>query len=314
MADSSNRHLRTDSQAVQELENVFKSVDLEGNGKLDMASFQTAMYSLDVRVEDEKMEELFNSVDTHGKGYIRYDEFLNLLKRGRLNKTAQEVIDSAKSAPSIVSSTTVAPKKKLDSKKKTTIHRAIIVIKKAAMKKITREEVVEFLKDKGMSDEDINYAYEKASEQAMSPEERISYLKAQILAKEKELSDQKAFTRHLSDEAQRKMAEINILRAACMKAAGQLLEKSPTDEAKTDAPEEVLEEVSEKMSKVQLNMQNFNEKSGQPLADDLKKLEKLDACLKTGRGFCSYLLLVSLDPVIQNTMHKTRVFLSEWDQ
>jgi len=318
--------MRTESQAVIELENVFKSVDLEGDGKLDMASFQTAMYSLDVMVEDEKMEDLFNSVDTSRQGFIRYEDFLKLLKKGRLsnNRTAQEVIKSAKAAPPSLLPTTVedmrmssvmaVPKKKMDAKKKTTIHRAVIVIKKAAMKNIARDEVVEFLKDKGMKDDDINYAYEKAQEQAMSPEERIRYLKAQIATKDKELFDQKAFNRHLSDEAQRKSAQVNILRAACLKAAGQLLETKPKDEKKIEPPADVLDEVSSQMSKIRESMQNLkNEKSAQLFARDLKKVEKLEACLKTGRNFCSYLLLMSLEPVMQNTMRKTQIYLSEWE-
>jgi len=317
--------MRTESQAVIELENVFKSVDLEGDGKLDMASFQTAMYSLDVMVEDEKMEELFNSVDTARQGFIRYEDFLKLLKKGRLsnNRTAQEVIKSAKAAPPSILPNTVedmrmsqvmsVPKKKMDAKKKTTIHRAVIVIKKAAMKNIARDEVVEFLKDKGMKDDDINYAYEKAQEQAMSPEERIRYLKAQISSKDKELFDQKAFNRHLSDEAQRKSAQVNILRSACLKAAGQLLEQKPKDEKKIDPPADVLDEVSAQMSKIRESMQNLNEKSVALFARDLKKVEKLEACLKTGRNFCSYLLLMSLEPLMQNTMRKTQLYLSEWE-
>jgi len=317
--------MRTESQAVKELENVFKSVDLEGDGKLDMASFQTAMYSLDVCAEDEKMEELFNSVDTSKQGFIRYEDFLKLLKKGRLshNRTAQEVIKSAKAAPSSVLPTSVeamrlpsgfdVPKKKMDAKKKTTINRAVIVIKKAAMKQIAREEVVEFLKDKGMKDDDINYAYEKASEQAMSSDERIRYLKAQISTKDKELFDQKAFTRHLSDEAQRKSAQVNILRAACLKAAGRLLEQKPKEESKTDPPEEVLKEIAARMNKLRESMQKLDEKSAKLFAKDLKKMEKLEACLKTGRNFCSYLLLMSLEPIMQNTLRKTQIYLGEWE-
>merc|ERR1712228_123202 len=97
--------------------------------------------------------------------------------------------------------------------------RAVIAIKKAAMKNISREEVVEFLKDKGLKNDDINYAYEKAQEQAMSPEERIRYLKAQISTKEKELKEQKAFSRHLSEQVSEKNQQISSLQALCDKAA-----------------------------------------------------------------------------------------------
>jgi len=332
MSGAARRHQRTESQAVVELENVFKSVDLEGDGKLDMASFQTAMFSLDGTFDDEKMEDLFNSVDTAKQGYIRYDDFLRLLKKGKLNKTAQEVIESAKSAApvytlpstvkvvgpmgkSMMNSTLGGPRKKMDAKKKSSIQRAVIVIKKAAMKNIAREEVVDFLKEKGMKDDDINYAYEKAQEQAMSKDERIRYLKAQISTKDKELRDQKAFTRHLSDEVQKKSSQINVLRAACVTAANQLLEAEKSEEeGKSAPPDDVLDEVSDQISKLRQNVQNLNKKSAELIQRDLKQMEKLESCLKTGRSFCSYLLLISLDPVVQNTMRKTQIFLSEWVQ
>lgn len=320
----SRGHLRTESQAVVELEQVFKSVDLEGEGKLDMASFQTAMYSLDVMVEDEKMEELFNSVDTAKKGYIRYEDFLKLLKKGRLNPTAQKVMESAKTIPSSrlpssaeemrQSAAALPVKRKMNAKMKTTITRAIIVIKKAAMKNIAREEVVEFLRDKGMKDDDINYAYEKAQEQAMSPEERIKYLKSQISAKDKQLFDQRAYTRHLSDQVQMHNSQVNILKSACLKSVGQLLERKPTEEAKSSPPENVLEEVRGQMDKLRSSMQDLDVKKAKLLSKSLSMLEKLEACLKTNRTFCAYLLLLSLEPVMQSTLRKTQAFLSDWEK
>lgn len=304
------QHRRTESQAVKELEHVFKSVDLEGEGKLDMASFQTALYSLDVMVEYEKMEELFNSVDTSKKGYIHYEDLLRLLKEGRLkNKTAQKVMESAKTRPSTRDEMKAAPlpvKMKKDSKMSTTLNRAVIVIKKAAMKKIVREEVVEFLKQKGMNDEDINYAYEMAMEQAMSPDEKLRYLKAQISAKDKQLFD-------LSDQLGRKKLQILNLRAACLKSAGLLL-KHRAEEEKAIAPEEVLSEVHSRMDKLRANLQSLNEKSSQPLINEILNLEKLGACLKTGRSFCAYLLLMSFEADKIKSLRKTQAFLSEWEQ
>jgi len=305
------KHRRTESQAVKELEHVFKSVDLEGEGKLDMASFQTALYSLDVMVEYEKMEELFNSVDTSKKGYIHYEDLLKLLKEGRLkNKTAQKVMESAKTRPSTREEMKAAPlpvKIKKDSKMSTTLNRAVIVIKKAAMKNIVRDEVVEFLKQKGMNDEDINYAYEMAMEQAMSPEEKLRYLKAQISAKDKQLYD-------LSDQLGRKNLHIANLRAACLKSAGQLLKYRPEHEEKAVAPPGVLSEVHARMDKLRANLQTLSEKSSQPLINDILNLEKLGACLKTGKSFCAYLLLMSFEADKIKSLRKTQAFLSEWEQ
>lgn len=304
------KHRRTESQAVKELEHVFKSVDLEGEGKLDMASFQTALYSLDVMVEYEKMEELFNSVDTSKKGYIHYEDLLKLLKEGRLkNKTAQKVMESAKTRPSTRDEMKAAPlpvKMKKDSKMSTTLNRAVIVIKKAAMKNIVREEVVEFLKQKGMNDEDINYAYEMAMEQAMSPEEKLRYLKEQLSIKDKQLFD-------LSDQLGRKNLQVVTLRAACLKSAGQLLKYRPEREEKAVAPDAVLSEVHARMDKLRANLQTLSEKSSQPLINDILNLEKLGACLKTGKSFCAYLLLMSFEADKIKSLRKTQAFLSEWE-
>merc|ERR1739848_113162 len=97
--------------------------------------------------------------------------------------------------------------------------RAVIVIKKAAMKNISRDEVMEFLKDKGMNTEDIEYAYEKAQEQAMSPEERIRYLKGRLDNKEKEIEENKAFTRHLNSQVSEAKEQVKDLQRALLKAA-----------------------------------------------------------------------------------------------
>lgn len=310
MKSSSVKHRRTESQAVKELEHVFKSVDLEGEGKLDMASFQTALYSLDVMVEYEKMEELFNSVDNSKKGYIHYEDLLKLLKEGRLkNKTAQKVMESAKTRPSTRDEMKVAGplpgKRTKDAKMSTTMNRAVIVIKKAMMKNIVREEVVEFLKQKGMKDDDINYAYELAMDAVMSPEEKIRYLKAQISAKDKQLFD-------LSDQLGKMKSQVVTLRAACVKSAGKLLEHSGEQEEKAVAPAGVLNEVHSKMHKLRASLQTLSEKSSRPLIEDILNLEKLAACLKTGRTFCAYLLLMSFEADKIKTMRKTRAFLSEW--
>jgi len=317
------QHLRTESQACVELEQAFKSVDLEGDGKLDMASFQTAMCSLDVMVEFEKIEELFNSVDTAKKGYIRYEDFLKLLKRGRLTPAAQKVMESAKSIPSsrppsstveMRQSAALPVKRKMNSKMKTTIHRAVIVIKKAAMKNISREEVVEFLKDKGMKDDDINYAYEKAQEKAMSSEESIRYLKTQISAKDKQLFDQRALTRHLSDQVQMHNSQVDILKSACLKSVDQLLERKPMEEAKSSPPEDVLLEVRRRITKLRSSREDMDDKKAKLLSKNLVMMEKLEACLKTNRTFCAYLLLLSVEPVMLSTLQKTQAFLSEWDK
>jgi len=314
------RHKRTESQAVTELESVFKSVDLEGDGQLDYASFQTAMFSLGVMLDDEKMEELYKDVDPEDTGEINYDEFLKFLKAGKFETgAALDILESAKSAPSSLlpsaantapvgkipavekPSAPAKPKKKMDPKKKSVIQRAVIVIKKAAMKNISREEVVEFLKDKGLQGEDINYAYEKAQEQAMSPEERVRYLKNQVASKDKELKETKAFARHLSDQAQEKNTRITKLQRLLDKAASHMLTlKDP--QAGTAAPVEATTELKKYITTMTNNKRNLPASQADVLDQDLKKLGHAQTCLEGGRLLLAYLFLESTEALDMSSL------------
>jgi len=335
MAAKRRQHKRTESQAVTELENVFKSVDLEGNGKLDYASFQTAMFSLDVMMDDEKMNELYKTVDTEDTGEIDYDQFLDFLKNGQLAsvEAAQEILDGAKAAPSSVlpsksntqpvtdgvpapaapaAPVKAPPKKKMDPKKKSVIQRAVIVIKKAAMKNISREEVVEFLKDKGLKNDDINYAYEKAQEQAMSPEERIRYLKTQITSKEKELKDQKAFARHLSDQNAEKNDQIQRLQACVEKAAQHMLTLAEPKPAKS-APKEVATEITNYAKKLMDRRATLTANQQAIIDKDVVRLNNMNTCLKDGKAIAAYLFWQSTEAVDRSALAITSSLMEEMD-
>jgi len=341
------KHQRTESQAVTELENVFKSVDLEGDGQLDKASFSTAMFSLDLMLDDEKLEEVFEQIDKKDKGYIDYEEFLDYLKSGKMTRESgavSKILNAAKSMPgsyakankaiaqSSLSSlsqpstaATLSPfagapaaqakpveKKKLDPKKKQIIQRAVIVIKKAAMKNISRDEVMEFLKDKGMNQADIEYAYEKAQEQAMSPEERVRYFKARVEQKDKEIEENKAFSRHLNAQVSTAKKQISSLQAALYKAVGKLMKSHKDTYADVKIPDRVVNELLQQISGVKKSMKGIAK--GKALLEvDLQKLNDILSCCKEQMYFHAYLFFMTLEPVVQGSLPSTGAFLREFE-
>lgn len=200
----------------------------------------------------------------------------------------------------------------MDPKKKSVIQRAVIVIKKAAMKNISREEVVEFLKDKGLKNDDINYAYEKAQEQAMSPEERIRYLKTQIASKEKELKDQKAFGRHLSDQNAEKNDQIGRLQQCVEKAAQHMLTLDEPKPAKPP-PKEVSTEIQNYIKKLVERRSTLTDNMAAVLDKDVKRLTNMNTCLNDGKAIAAYLFWQSTEAVERGALAITSALMEEMD-
>lgn len=73
-------HRRTDSEAMADLEEVFKSVDIDGEGQLDQASFMTALMTLGVQLSEEESESIFKELDVEENGFIKYEQVLEFLR------------------------------------------------------------------------------------------------------------------------------------------------------------------------------------------------------------------------------------------
>ncbi|ETO18162.1 hypothetical protein RFI_19128 [Reticulomyxa filosa] len=70
-------------EAVRDLESVFKSVDIDGQGHLDQASFVTALLSLNVKLPESEIDAIFEELDVNGNG-LAYSQFLQFLKIGKI--------------------------------------------------------------------------------------------------------------------------------------------------------------------------------------------------------------------------------------
>jgi len=306
---------------------MFRSLDLDGSGKLDKASFQTAMYSVDI-VDNLKIEEMFNVMNTKD-GYINYWEFLSRLKAGDLKKTGVEILENAnlklqhqnseKSCYGVAKRPSVdLPPAVISPRRKGEISRAVAVIKKSsARRSITKDEVVWFLRNKGLCNKDIVQAFQWAEKEAKNPEEKEDHLKGLLASKKIELDETTHWCKEISITIRLKKAQLKKLRSACLRAFESLHVTHGEAELDSDlgdegaVPGEVLKEIRSKVKKMKKNNEIM---AGKGLFDeDLKRLQQMKECLLSGQSFCCYLLLVSLEPNLQRSLVQTHRFLSEWE-
>jgi Ca2+-binding EF-hand superfamily protein len=76
------------------LRRVFKIMDDNGNGSLDMNEFQKALKDYRVQVTPEESFILFNAFDVNGDGAISYDEFLRTVV-GQMNPSRVSLVKRA---------------------------------------------------------------------------------------------------------------------------------------------------------------------------------------------------------------------------
>jgi hypothetical protein len=277
---------------MEDLEAVFKSVDIEGEGKLDEGSFITALKALKVQVEDDELAGIFEQLDENEEGYIEYEKLLQFLQLGKipssllnrvkkskvprksiiiggsgndkgvnlLNRVDKEGAQKGglKGAPQFrpVNEKFIQMQQahqNMEPARRKMIQRAVIVIKKAAMKNIPRPEVVEFLTDKGMSKQDIEHAYLKAQEQVMSPEERVKYLTDLADSRLKEVTEQQKVNKYLTNELTTHTREIDILRNLLRTSADVLMEKFPLN-FKDQSPKTALKELQSRIDSTKDNI------------------------------------------------------------
>ncbi|POR35699.1 Calcium-binding mitochondrial carrier SAL1, partial [Tolypocladium paradoxum] len=65
--------------AERQLFLLFKAIDKDGNGKLDMKELQTAFRTAGLTVSSRKLSEFFNDMDENHDGYVSFDEWRNFL-------------------------------------------------------------------------------------------------------------------------------------------------------------------------------------------------------------------------------------------
>ncbi|PNY23910.1 Calcium-binding mitochondrial carrier SAL1 [Tolypocladium capitatum] len=65
--------------AERQLLLLFKTIDKDGNGKLDMKELQTAFRTAGLTVSSRRLSDFFNDMDENHDGYVSFDEWRNFL-------------------------------------------------------------------------------------------------------------------------------------------------------------------------------------------------------------------------------------------
>ena len=68
---------------VNEIDNMIKSIDLDGNGVIDYNEFLACSINKDIIIRNDNLRICFNDFDTDGSGTISLNEITNIFKRGK---------------------------------------------------------------------------------------------------------------------------------------------------------------------------------------------------------------------------------------
>eukprot|EP00483_Globobulimina_turgida_P004892 UN04901 len=174
------------------------------------------------------------------------------------------------------------------------IQRAVIVIKKAAMKTISRDEVIEFLADKGMDIADIEFAYNKAQEQVMSHEERIKYLSDLSVARLNEANQQKNLNEFLSSQISIQSQEIQILRDILKTCTDTMIGTAPNANKSQHLIEKLAaQELTSKIQQCTKDVVNAEQEKDSQAAivhkRDLETLQLISKCVTDKQHFHAFL-------------------------
>jgi calcium-dependent protein kinase len=69
---------------LQDLRQIFISIDVNGDGKIDSSEFETALSQVGLKFSIDEIKDFVNKVDTNANGFIDYTEFLAGCMRSKI--------------------------------------------------------------------------------------------------------------------------------------------------------------------------------------------------------------------------------------
>ncbi|KAK7273918.1 hypothetical protein RIF29_14985 [Crotalaria pallida] len=90
--------LHNRAQLVEELEQVFKKFDVNGDGKISSSELGSIMGSLGQPSSEEELDNMIREVDADGDGFISLEEFIELNTK---DVDSDEVLENLKDAFSV---------------------------------------------------------------------------------------------------------------------------------------------------------------------------------------------------------------------
>ena len=85
---------RSASGGLRGLSKIFKAMDNNNNGKLDVDDFRWGLMDFGLSLSKSEAQQVLEHFDRDGNGQVDFNEFLKTL-RGQLNETRKKIIRQA---------------------------------------------------------------------------------------------------------------------------------------------------------------------------------------------------------------------------
>mmetsp|Transcript_37685 Transcript_37685/g.27771 ORF Transcript_37685/g.27771 Transcript_37685/m.27771 type:complete len:166 (+) Transcript_37685:939-1436(+) len=75
----------------QQIEKIFKAMDLDQSGKIQFSEFLASTISQAVFLQEQNLKDAFNSLDTDLKGYFTIQDLINVVENSSVDVTSEEL-------------------------------------------------------------------------------------------------------------------------------------------------------------------------------------------------------------------------------
>jgi len=82
---------QTSLYGLSSIEEVFRTMDIEGSGSIDEAEFSAGLTSLGVAWDDNQISKLFNAIDVNKEGRINYNNFMKFMMKPNQKKNGKKL-------------------------------------------------------------------------------------------------------------------------------------------------------------------------------------------------------------------------------